>query len=402
MPSGGSSPRTQPNYAPAPQIELNERRGSRSGPVGREDQEREEQKRREEQPWREELQREEEQRREEERRREQQWREEREREQKLREQQQREEQERRKRVRVAALKRAASLFDGKNVKSVRDHYDVDWEHPLGRGTFGTVYRAKHRGDGDNEVVALKRLHPTEEDQMLEVANEVMYLKKLRGKRGTCHENAPCLVDYFSTTNENSTKDYYIAMKLIDGKSLADYIDERRAGDAPPMTAEQAGSLVNSSRRALQYVHKQGLAHRDIKPENIMVRVDKNGNPHAVLVDVGLACINESECNAMRGQGTPTYMSPVRLVDEILLRKDLTFEEHQGADYFSLGLSLAYALDEWFEQKTRHICPYPDSLTRSFVKCRNQRPTKFANAFSFTKDPVVENEVRAMLRASRRE
>jgi len=74
--------------------------------------------------------------------------------------------------------------------------------------------------------------------------------------------------------------------------------------------------------ALDYAHKQGIIHRDIKPANIML--DKIDNPK--IADFGVAQMTDSTFeNGIFG--TPSYMSPEQLKDELI---------GYQSDIFSLG------------------------------------------------------------------
>ena len=73
--------------------------------------------------------------------------------------------------------------------------------------------------------------------------------------------------------------HYIAMALIEGRSLAD----RLAEDGPLPPAGAAGVAAELA-EALAYAHALGVVHRDVKPAN--VRVDHRGDVY--LMDFGIA------------------------------------------------------------------------------------------------------------------
>jgi serine/threonine protein kinase len=96
--------------------------------------------------------------------------------------------------------------------------------------------------------------------------------------------------------------YYIAMGLIEGKSLA----ERMAQGS--IELPRAAEIVAELAEALAYAHTQGIVHRDVKPANI--RLDADGA--VFLMDFGIAYRPDSgELPLPPGMilGTPAYVAP---------------------------------------------------------------------------------------------
>ena len=97
---------------------------------------------------------------------------------------------------------------------------------------------------------------------------------------------------------------FLAMELIDGQSLRDFITANA-----PMPAEQAIALFLQIADGMAYVHENGVIHRDLKPENIIIK--KDGQP--VIMDFGLALTKGAHrvtyANLSATMGTPTYMAP---------------------------------------------------------------------------------------------
>ena len=77
------------------------------------------------------------------------------------------------------------------------------------------------------------------------------------------------------TGETEDRLPYIAMDLVDGRSLKEII----AADAP-MAPGRASNLIHQLLRALGSAHRSGIVHRDMKPDNIRVQVDEP--QHGVL------------------------------------------------------------------------------------------------------------------------
>ena len=58
---------------------------------------------------------------------------------------------------------------------------------------------------------------------------------------------------------------YLVMELLQGKTLADLINEG------PLSPARALDIVRQTLRALAFAHRQAIAHRDLKPANIFLQ-----------------------------------------------------------------------------------------------------------------------------------
>jgi eukaryotic-like serine/threonine-protein kinase len=133
---------------------------------------------------------------------------------------------------------------------------------------------------------------------------------------------PNIVAVFDRGDVDGT--YYIAMQLLEGRSLKELID---AG----LTPEQAVGLIRQVLEAAGFAHRHGVVHRDLKPQNVIV--DDEGK--ATVTDFGIARAGASEITqAGSVMGTPHYLSP---------------EQAQGqavaavSDLYSIGVILYEAL-----------------------------------------------------------
>ncbi|HEU4905247.1 MAG TPA: PASTA domain-containing protein [Solirubrobacterales bacterium] len=118
--------------------------------------------------------------------------------------------------------------------------------------------------------------------------------------------------------------YYIAMQLLEGRSLKELIDQG-------LTPEQSAGLIRQVLEAAGFAHRNGVVHRDLKPQNVIV--DDEGK--ATVTDFGIARAGASEITqAGSVMGTPHYLSP---------------EQAQGqavtavSDLYSIGVILYEAL-----------------------------------------------------------
>ncbi len=130
--------------------------------------------------------------------------------------------------------------------------------PLGRGDFGSAWRATH---ADGRVAAVKLLDAPPGDEV-------------RALGRVCH---PCVV---GVLDAGVSPTPYLALELAPGRTLSSMI--QRA--TPPL--DRALRIVALVADALASVHDQGLVHGDVKPANIVVDRISSGRVH--LVDFGMA------------------------------------------------------------------------------------------------------------------
>ena len=105
---------------------------------------------------------------------------------------------------------------------------------------------------------------------------------------------------------------YLVMELLQGKTLADLINEG------PVSPARALDIVRQTLRGLAFAHGQGIAHRDLKPANIFLQALPDHADHVRLLDFGMAKFLEGASapspaeNLSRAGavfGTPSYMAP---------------------------------------------------------------------------------------------
>ena len=110
---------------------------------------------------------------------------------------------------------------------------------------------------------------------------------------------------------------YMTMEYIEGDTL-----EKSCLKKHRLPLRRVIEIALNVCSALDYSHKRGIIHKDIKPANIMI--DKDGI--VKIADFGIAQMTES--TVVSGFfGTPSYMSPEQLKEEII---------GYQSDIFSLG------------------------------------------------------------------
>jgi serine/threonine protein kinase/formylglycine-generating enzyme required for sulfatase activity len=164
---------------------------------------------------------------------------------------------------------------------------------------------------------------------------------------------PGVVPVYATGESDGVP--WIAMKFVDGKSLADVLDALKdhkgmltlaewnrasLGGASPAGprkphADRVVEIVRDAARALDACHQRGLVHRDVKPGNIML--DRDG--HVLLTDFGLARAAEARSQTFTQEivGTLAYLAPESLVSTGRVALDARI------DVYGLGATLYEAL-----------------------------------------------------------
>jgi beta-lactam-binding protein with PASTA domain len=176
---------------------------------------------------------------------------------------------------------------------------------LGSGGMADVYCAEDQQLGRR--VALKLLYRrfAEDDNFVE-----RFRREASSAAGLNH---PSIVSIYDRGEWDGT--YYIAMELIEGRTLKDVIREH--GPAPPDAAVDVAVQIL---RAARYAHKRGIVHRDLKPHNVMV--DDEGR--VKVTDFGIARAGASDMTETGSiMGTAQYLSPEQAQGEpVDARSDL--------------------------------------------------------------------------------
>ena len=194
------------------------------------------------------------------------------------------------------------------IDSTLAHYKISGE--LGRGGMGVVYRA--HDTKLNRPVALKVL------PALELASTEDRIRFEREAQAAAQLNHPNIATIYEIGDDNGRP--YIAMELIEGRTLAEYIEDGSLSihDAERISAQLADGLGAA--------HAKDIVHRDIKSANVMV----NESGRVKILDFGLAKMASSVDVTQEGStvGTYGYMSPEQLRGE---------EATAASDAWSFGI-----------------------------------------------------------------
>jgi eukaryotic-like serine/threonine-protein kinase len=174
--------------------------------------------------------------------------------------------------------------------------------PLGAGGMGEVYKARDTRLG--RLVAIKVLPA-------EVASDRERRSRFeREARSASALNHPNIVTVYDIGDSESG--FYIAMELIEGKTL------RETLSAGPLPVARVLELAAQIAGGLAKAHDAGIVHRDLKPDNIMISRDG----FAKILDFGLARLGALPTSDLSASptvsqqtepgivmGTVGYMSP---------------------------------------------------------------------------------------------
>ncbi len=150
-----------------------------------------------------------------------------------------------------------------------------------KGGQGEVRKVAHRASG--QVGALKQLHKENQnntERRFRFLNEVSALRALNG------DGAPLVLDANETEWRNYSVQLYLIMEWIDGVTLSQKANKKRA------TIDEGKEALTRIVTILEHCHALPIYHRDIKPDNIVMRGGHWSDP--VLVDFGMSWANSED------------------------------------------------------------------------------------------------------------
>ena len=183
---------------------------------------------------------------------------------------------------------------------------------LGRGTFGSVWRA--RDLSLEREVALKVLHPHVVEDHKAVAR---FRREARLAAQLAH---PAIIPIFDWDDLGEVSWY--TMELAEGGSVADLV-----AHAGPRSFDEVAPQVDAVLDALAAAHSSGIVHRDLKPENILIDRYRRWR----ITDFGIA---KGEDESVGATGTPAFAAPEQLLGE---------SQGSSVDLFAVAGIVAFAL-----------------------------------------------------------
>ncbi|HEY6173520.1 MAG TPA: serine/threonine-protein kinase, partial [Kofleriaceae bacterium] len=155
---------------------------------------------------------------------------------------------------------------------------------LGRGAMGVVIAAYDPELDRSVAIKVLEAHGDADARARRLQGEAQAMAKL------AHPNVVSIYEVGRTGDQ-----LFIAMELVDGITLDEWLDEVRPW-------REIVEMFIAAGRGLQAAHDSGIVHRDFKPANVLV--GRDGRPR--VGDFGIAIRGSGD--ARRGIGTPGYMS----------------------------------------------------------------------------------------------
>ena len=170
---------------------------------------------------------------------------------------------------------------------------------LGRGAMGVVYLGEHTVTGKQVALKLMSPHLFADPQAMQ-----RFLQEARAADVLEHPN---IVPIFDADEVDGVP--YIAMKRVQGESLADTIEREGALDP-----QRGLGLLGQVAAALDFAHERGIVHRDVKPHNILIASENDpaGADQAYLCDFGIikdTAVSRGLTSPAQTVGTRDYMAP---------------------------------------------------------------------------------------------
>jgi serine/threonine protein kinase len=194
---------------------------------------------------------------------------------------------------------------------------------IGSGGMGAVYKVRHMLlDTDMALKVLFKGQSSDTDVM-RFQNEARTLSKL------AHPNVARVNDFGM---EDGTP--YLAMDFVEGRTLEVCLREHRL-----LSILEFVEIFSQVCDGLAHAHSRNIIHRDLKAGNILLSEGQNGNFRPVIVDFGVAKLQEEmkvgELTQAGGYiGSPLYSSPEQINGDAI---------SASSDMYSLGCIMFQSL-----------------------------------------------------------
>ncbi|GEM_PF-800882 len=180
-----------------------------------------------------------------------------------------------------------------------------FEKIIGRGSQGTVYRAKRLKDGNDVAIKQLNVHSVKNWKDYELFHrEASVLESL---------DVPGIARFYEAIDclEDEPPCSYIVQEWIKGKSIQQMLNRGHR-----FTMAEVYDILIQSLEILEKLHRHEppIIHRDIKPSNLMLTPSKvNSSYRVTIIDFGAVANPQVQGGGSTMAGTYGYMPPEQLM-----------------------------------------------------------------------------------------
>jgi len=155
------------------------------------------------------------------------------------------------------------------------HYAVQWQQPIGEGSFGAVFRADDRLTGRPAAIKRTKLEVAGEGEGIPASS----IREVAALKATAHPNVVQLLDVIC---EHGGMD--LVLEYLPA-NLAQHMKRHRFVLEPQAVC----SLQQQLLKGLAFCHICSILHRDLKPANLLIQDARpGGHGNLKIADFGLA------------------------------------------------------------------------------------------------------------------
>lgn len=226
---------------------------------------------------------------------------------------------------------------------IANRYEIDVDHPLGRGGMAMVYLGEDLKT--RRRVAVKTLRP---EYQRDPESRQRFRREARMMALVSHPNLVTIYDLHDETSGS-----WMVMEYVDGQNLHELLEEEG-----PLDPETVMVILSQVAGALSHMHSRRLVHLDVKPQNIIRTPDGT----IKLIDFGLAQMAGAPQEMIGGAafGTVAYLAPEQASGGMV---------DAATDVYSLGC----VVYELLTGRTPFISEGPDQKRQLIDAHLNTRP-----------------------------
>ncbi len=241
---------------------------------------------------------------------------------------------------------------------------------VGEGGFSTVYQGTHVGLTEPIAIKCLKLPPALGSALVE-----SFIRRFRDEsriqyrlsQGNLHI-VRSMASGTTIAPATSALVPYTVLEWLEGRSLADEFNARRAAGLSGRSLIEGVQLLDTAVDALAYAHAQGVVHRDLNPGNFFLARTPVGVKMKVL-DFGVAKVMVDSAIAMgptaRTVGNVRIFAPAYGAPE-------QFDERVGAvgpwtDVYALALVVLEALTDRTVMEGEHLGQFAEKALYTAVR-----------------------------------